>query len=84
MLEYSSIKLLKAILGSSSRIEDQFLFETFSLNLRAFSSVNLRTNALLSPSRVRVKQKKKSKNRQVIRISRLGQHHLRHFLKDYL
>ena len=42
------------VLGSSSRNEAQFVFETFLLTLRKFLSVILRMNTLFSPSRVRV------------------------------
>ena len=42
------------VLGSSSRNEAQFVFETFLLNLLKFSPVILHMNTLFSPSRVRV------------------------------
>ena len=54
MFNYMHWNIVIAILGSSSRNEAQFVFETFLLTLRKFLSVILRMNTLFSPSRVRV------------------------------
>ena len=83
ILEYSSIKLLKASLGSSWTKEDQFLFKTFSLNLCRFSSVILRVNTLFLPTCVKGLSKKYAKTASG-RINHLERHHLRRLVKDCL